>query len=111
TATRSAPVAAHLLFLFRFGCGESGVLKARCAVARCAGVVRRPVVLEARYPRVVRRPVVRMARYAGVVRTPVVRMAGGAQPDRVLGVVPCTARCAGGDSRCAWFRARRGGAG
>ena len=59
------------------------------------GVVRRPVVLRARCAGVVRRRVVRKARCAGVVRRRVVRNARYGQPDRVLGVVPFKARCAG----------------
>jgi len=39
----------------------------------------------------------------GVVRKPVVLRARYGQPDRVLGVVQIKVRCAGRDSRCVWF--------
>jgi len=64
----------------------------RRAGARCAGVVRQPVVL--------------LARGAGVVRTPVVLCARYGQGDRVLGVVQIKARDAGRDLKCVWFRSR-----
>ena len=85
-------MATQLSFLFRFGCGELHVLKARCAVPGVSkpvvqGVVRTPVVLEARCADVVRTPVMLMARYASVVRTPVVLHARCGERDRLLGVV------------------------
>jgi len=62
---------------------EGALCHLRRAKARCAGVVRRLVVLE--------------ARCAGVVRTPVVLVARCGQCDRMLGVVPIEARYAGRD--------------
>jgi len=76
------------VILFWFGCGESGFLKARCAIS----VV--PVLV---VPRVVRAPVVLEAGCAGVIPRLVVRIAGSGQRDRVLGVVPIDARYAGRD--------------
>jgi len=109
--TRSAPVAAYVPSLFLIGMQRIAILERplcqpRRAGARCAGVVRRPVVLKARCAGVVRRPVMRIARCAGVVRRPVVLEARCAERDRMLGVVPIDARYVACDSRCAWFRAR-----
>ena len=93
-----------MLFLDRYRANSASQRPScplRRAEARCAEVVRRPVVLEARYAEVVRRLVVLMPRCAGVVRRPVMLEARGGQRDRVLGVVPFEARCAGRDPRCA----------
>jgi len=65
--------------LFRFGCSESRNLNACCA----GSVVPARVVL-------------------AVVRPPVVGRARCEQPDRVLGVVPFTARSAGRDRVLVW---------
>ena len=81
---RSAAVAAWLAILFYVN--QRRFLNARCAHFRCA---------TARYAAVVRRPVVRNARGASVVRTRVVRMARRAARDRVRWVVPTSARRAG----------------
>ena len=81
-------------FLSRLGWSESRFLNARCA----SSVVPMPVV-----PGVVRRRVMLIARYAGVVRNRVVLMARYAQGDRVPGVIQIDAGCAGCDRKCVWF--------
>ena len=99
-----------LIEMWRIALPEHTLYQLRRAQARCAGVVRMPVVRCARYAGVVRTPVVRYARCAGVVRKPVVleaRYGGGATRGawfqikarcavraRVLGVVQIQARCA-----------------
>jgi len=75
------------------------VHSARFVNARGAGSRRARV----RGAGVVRPPVVREARGAGVVRRPVVRMARRAARDRVPGVVPPHARCAGVIACSGWF--------
>ncbi len=52
-----------LMEMWRIGLPERASCHFRCADARCAGVVRTPVVLAARCAEVVPRPVVRKARY------------------------------------------------
>ena len=58
----------------------------------------------ARCAEVLRKPVVPKARCASVGEKPVVLCAGSGQPDRVLRVVQIDARCAGCDTMPAWFR-------
>jgi len=91
-----------ILFLMLARCislPEGPLCQLRRASARCAGVVRRPVV--------------RMARCADVVRRPVVLIARCGQPDRMLRVVQIKARDAGRDPRCACYQpnARRAACG
>jgi hypothetical protein len=62
------------------GAGVAALLNARRARARYAAVVRAHVVLT--------------ARCAGVVRMPVMRSARRAQPDHVRAVIQISARCA-----------------
>ena len=90
----SAPVAACLSFLLgrnkQISLPERPLCSLRRASARCAGVVRRPVML--------------IACCAGVVRALVVLIARYGQPDRVQGVVPDQSPLCRYDTRGAWFR-------
>ncbi len=74
--------------MWRIALPEGASCYFRRAGARCAGVVRRRVVLIARGAGVVWKPVVLEARCAGVIRRLVVRIAHYEQRDRVLDVVP-----------------------
>ena len=71
----SAIVIPFSFWMRRIALLERSFCQLRRAEARCAGVVRMPVVLEARYAGVVRTPVVLIARCAGVVCMPVVLIA------------------------------------
>ena len=75
-------------WMWRITRSNRSLCQLRRAKARCAGVVRTPVVPEARCAGVVRRLVMLKARGAGVVQMPVVRSARFGQRDRVLRVVP-----------------------
>ena len=96
-------------FFFWFGCGESGFLKARCAISVVPVLVvqkwyERPLCWKLVVPGVERMLVVLIARYAGRDRVPIVvpidaRYAGR---DCVPIVVLCKARCAGRDPFLVW---------
>ena len=64
--TRGSVIATPFSFwMWRIGLPEGALYQFRRAGARCAGVVRRPVVQKVRCAEVVRRLVVLVARYAG----------------------------------------------
>jgi hypothetical protein len=73
------------IWIRRIAHPEGAFCQLRRAGARCAGVVRRLVVLNARGAEVIRRPVVLKAR--------------SGQRGHMLGVIPIDARCAARDPR------------